>query len=380
MLALLEFFDFIKHRHHDHDGVDNLNTRYICMYALAIGFLLFASEYGVNSIQCFDKASWRPSWKQYSDDLCFIEGSYFVNLTETDKLPAPDELKNLKKVSFYQWTPFIFVLIAFMFHLPRVFWASVNSTSYLYFQELCETSLEYEEKEHRECVKKFDTVSTSQPPRMPAHFGIGFVNRFYNEKISDKYLIISYFIVKFWHIFNVVVAHLLLCLFIGDNIQDPFGYKTFFNVISGVDWRKSGAFPRLTTCLVQIRQYDFGRFDRYKREQVQCFLAANNYIEKIFIFTWALFAFLFIRNCWSLIEWARKIWKSKSYVCEIVRARLSEKKKNNFEKNIEEYANILLPDARFAILMASSQTRDFVGGADLTANFIKWDTSRNGSA
>uniref|UniRef100_A0AC35FQY6 Innexin n=1 Tax=Panagrolaimus sp. PS1159 TaxID=55785 RepID=A0AC35FQY6_9BILA len=335
MLALLEFFDFIKHRHHDHDGVDNLNTRYICMYALAIGFLLFASEYGVNSIQCFDKASWRSSWKQYSDDLCFIEGSYFVNLTETNKLPAPDELKNLKKVSFYQWTPFIFVLIAFMFHMPRVFWGSINSTS---------------------C-------------------------KFYNEKISDKYLIISYFIVKFWHIFNVVVAHLLLCLFICDNIQDPLGYKTFFNVISGVDWRKSGAFPRLTTCLVEIRQYDMGRFDRYKREQVQCFLAANNYIEKIFIFTWALFAILFIRNCWSLIEWACKIWKSKSYVCEIVRARLSEmKQKNSFEKNIEEYANILLPDARFAILMASSQTRDFVGGTDLAANFLSWDTSRDGSA
>uniref|UniRef100_A0AC35GRG7 Innexin n=1 Tax=Panagrolaimus sp. PS1159 TaxID=55785 RepID=A0AC35GRG7_9BILA len=202
---------------------------------------------------------------------CFIEGSYFVDPTK--KLPLHFELPNSVKVDFYQWTPFIFLLIALLFHTPRIFWAAVNSTSYMYFQELCESSIEYRDPPHKECVRRFDVVSTSYPPQMPSHFGIGNLNKYYEEKISDKYLIILYFVVKVWHIVNVIIATLLLCLLTPSHLDDYFGIHTIWNLVTGVNWKKSGAFPRITTCEIGIRQSNWGRHDRIKNEQSQCFLA-----------------------------------------------------------------------------------------------------------
>ena len=99
---MLEYLDFIRKRHRDHDWVDNINTRYICTFAFAVGFLLFASEYGVKTMQCWEKPSWKPSWKSYADSFCFIDGSYFVDTTNFT-LPHPKNLPDSsRRLSFYQ--------------------------------------------------------------------------------------------------------------------------------------------------------------------------------------------------------------------------------------------------------------------------------------
>uniref|UniRef100_A0AC34GXQ2 Innexin n=1 Tax=Panagrolaimus sp. ES5 TaxID=591445 RepID=A0AC34GXQ2_9BILA len=374
--AILDFFEFLKFRHQDHDGVDNLNTRSVCIYAVAVGFLLFASEYGSHSIQCFPKASWRPGWKQYAEDLCFVEGTYFVdphsNLPHWSELPDSGQ-----KVKMYQWTPFVFLFIALMFHLPRVFWESITSTSYLYFHDICNSSMDYRDRAHTRALKRFSQVSTNNPALLPAHTGLDFLNRIFDHYIGNRYLIISYFFMKVWHIANVILAHLLLCLLLPDNFQedpvDRWGYKTFWKILMGVDWKESGAFPRITTCEIATRQYSGARGDRIKHEQTQCFLAANNYIEKAFFVTWILFVFLLIANICSLGKWIWKIWFSKEYVQNFIRARISKDEK---EEDLSEYANLILPDARFTILMVEAQTRKLVSAEDYTECYIEWKLHR----
>uniref|UniRef100_A0AC34F474 Innexin n=1 Tax=Panagrolaimus sp. ES5 TaxID=591445 RepID=A0AC34F474_9BILA len=371
MAILLDFLKFLKRPHHDHDEVDNLNTRLVCIFALAVGFLLFASEYGSNSIQCVPKATWRPSWKQYAEDLCFIEGSYFVDPNAT--LPHYSHLEKSKKVSSYQWAPFIFLFIALIFHLPRVFWSSISSTSYLRFKDVCESSMDFHSYNHSKSIARFEDVSLRNPSFLPAHFGFGFINRFFDRYIADRYMVVSYFFVKFWHIFNVVFALRLLCFLISDNLHDPFGYKTYWKILAGVNWRESGAFPRITTCEISTRQYASETFDKIKYEQFQCFLAANNYIEKIFLFTWIIFAALFFVNVWNLFSWIWKIWNSKVYAKRMIRARLQFK---NNEEQVEEFLNFLSPDARFTILMIDAQNGGFVSGSDFTICYIHWEKSK----
>uniref|UniRef100_A0A914XYX0 Innexin n=1 Tax=Panagrolaimus superbus TaxID=310955 RepID=A0A914XYX0_9BILA len=176
---------------------------------------------------------------------------------------------------------------------------------------------------------------------------------------------------KIWHIVNVVVAQFLLCLLIPN---DLFGFKTVWKMhINGYEWKESGVFPRLTTCDIAIRQYSGEIGDRIKHEQTQCFLAANNYIEKVFFWTWIIFVVLFFINLYSLCNWSWKIWNSKIIVQQYIEERLE---KEQSKETLAEYANLLLPDARFTILMVAAQSHEMIGAADLVTGYMEWKNIR----
>lgn len=117
----------IKPRH-DEDVVDRANNRITVYLFIAMGLSIFAQEYYGHPMKCWMKPHWQDSWLQYAENFCFIEGTYFYNMTE--RYPDLDDFHNYgKKVNFYQWIPLVFHLMGCIMLLPRFYWDFINWTS-----------------------------------------------------------------------------------------------------------------------------------------------------------------------------------------------------------------------------------------------------------
>uniref|UniRef100_A0A914P4R1 Innexin n=1 Tax=Panagrolaimus davidi TaxID=227884 RepID=A0A914P4R1_9BILA len=140
----------------DEDFVDRLNSSYAAYFFIAVSITIFGYNFGQKPIQCLPKPSWHYSWTQYATDICFIEGMYFVPLNVS--LPAENGYKDLKKISFYQWTPFVLILLGIMFTFPRSLWSFVQWSS-----NFCMTVILFEGKKTKNSplrTKYFVKVST----------------------------------------------------------------------------------------------------------------------------------------------------------------------------------------------------------------------------
>uniref|UniRef100_A0A914QHC7 Innexin n=1 Tax=Panagrolaimus davidi TaxID=227884 RepID=A0A914QHC7_9BILA len=84
---------------------------------------------------------------------------------------------------------------------------------------------------------------------------------------------------------------------------------------SGVEWRQSGLFPRVTVCDMQIL-----RFGAPLNYTMECVLPLNMFNEKIFMFFYFWMIILFCLNVWSIWVWVKRISNRKVFFHRLLKS------------------------------------------------------------
>uniref|UniRef100_A0AC34G6W9 Innexin n=1 Tax=Panagrolaimus sp. ES5 TaxID=591445 RepID=A0AC34G6W9_9BILA len=290
---------------YDEDMVDRFNNRFAAYVLIAAGITIFGNNMGGNPVQCWEKPNWHSSWSEYASDYCFIEGTYFAPLNGT--LPAADGYKDLKKLSFYQWTPFILTLLGVMFTLPRSLWSFINWSSSLNMTTILTEGSKTKKTglPSREFIK-FSTCHVKDVlKRRRFSDKNNLVKRLWSKMFGTYYLTAWYILVKIFNILCVFIALVVITTLVADDSNSFLGFATIRALSHGEDWRKTGIFPRLTVCRFQIREQGVLDQTNMVSKVTQCVLLTNMYIEKIYIVVWHGLIMLL---CVNILNLARFIY------------------------------------------------------------------------
>jgi len=97
-------------------------------------------------------AFFTPNYDEYVRSVCFVQNTYYVQ--HTDKTPKTFEIKKQNEILYYQWIPFVLLVKAFLFYIPRLSWNTFGLRSGVHISDLVESSYDYKhpatDARHRE--------------------------------------------------------------------------------------------------------------------------------------------------------------------------------------------------------------------------------------
>jgi len=92
---------------------------------------------------CFKQvpAFFTPNYEEYVRSVCFVQNTYYVK--HTDKTPKLYSAKKESEILYYQWIPFLLLVKAFLFYIPRISWNTFGLKSGVQVSDLVESSFDY---------------------------------------------------------------------------------------------------------------------------------------------------------------------------------------------------------------------------------------------
>ncbi|CAI5438794.1 unnamed protein product [Caenorhabditis angaria] len=278
---------------HDDDSIDRLNYVTTTSIIIALATLLFAKSYVGEPMQCWVPTQFKNGWESFTEQYCFIENTYFVPMNETN-LPAANTRED-REMIYYQWVPFILIIMALCFCIPRAFWIIFPSYSGLTIADIIKAArtsgkkLE-EAQDAIDIYAKQVNIRTDEP----------------QTRTSGSHIFNYYIAMKALILLNVTLQFFFLNRFLNTSYT-LWGWGIFWDMIHGRHWQESGHFPRVSFCDINVRE--LGNINHWT---VQCVLMVNMFNEKIFIFLWFWFAFLLIVTSGNFIMWTWRRFVSGS--------------------------------------------------------------------
>ena len=86
-------------------------------------------------------AFFTSNYEEYVRSVCFVQNTYYVKHTE--KTPKLLNVKKESELLYYQWIPFVLVVKAFLFYIPRISWSTFGLKSGVQISDLVESSVDY---------------------------------------------------------------------------------------------------------------------------------------------------------------------------------------------------------------------------------------------
>ena len=265
---------------------DRLNHRYTAGFLLTCMIVAAGSPFVFSRISCWVPAQFHGSYSKYTENYCWISNTYYVPTNET--LPASAAERTRREISYYQWAPFILLLCAFFFYLPRMLWRSMNTRSGIDLQHLIGKgtpesiagSIKYYCESHDDSTsvisRCFRTLFCTSGKRL------------------GNYLRSIYIMTKGLYFFNSLIQLLVVQWILGQ----PgwlYGVDVWYKIfIENSVLTDSPYFPRVTLCDLLVREV--GNTHRYT---VQCVLPINMLNEKIFALAWFWLLYVFVSNLFS---------------------------------------------------------------------------------
>lgn len=144
----------------DDDFAARLVYRYTVFILILFALVIFGWSFFGTPIQCWFPVQFTAFWNEYALDYCYVQNTYFQPLTDDTQVTHNDdgrsgafellfsgnnnnghtknhwwynkESKNAHKentiISYYQWVPFVFALMAMCFYLPSTVWRRYYET------------------------------------------------------------------------------------------------------------------------------------------------------------------------------------------------------------------------------------------------------------
>ncbi|CAB3407339.1 unnamed protein product [Caenorhabditis bovis] len=302
---------------HDDDTIDRLNYKFTSMILVGFALLVFATNYVGQPIQCWVPRQFTDVWEAYTESYCFIENTYFVPMNESN-LPAAHTREDREMV-YYQWVPFILLLMALFFCLPRAIWAIFPSYSGLTVADMVTSAREASEK-----FEDFETCAETFANNFERRNRLNVDARQSGSSIFNWYMVMKAAILA-----NVAIQFFALNAFLGTEYT-LWGFGVLVDMLNNRHWQESGHFPRVAFCDITSRE--LGNIHNWT---VQCVLMVNMFNEKIFIFVWFWLAAVLGLTAVNFVVWLRNrvsVSNRKRFIAEllkqdgIVRDELREKR------------------------------------------------------
>lgn len=280
----------------DDEHSDRLNHRYTVGFLIICAVIASGSPFVFNRITCWVPAQFVGAYSTYTNNYCWISNTYYIPSNTT--VPHSKHDREHAEIGYYQWTPFIFLLSALFFYLPRMLWRSMNVRSGIDLQYLVTKSNEF--KEDRSTEKGIArSIDNYCQPNENDTFGNRFCRTLFctSGKRLGNYLCSVHVIVKFLYLVNSFFQLVLINIVLGQ-AGWFYGIDIWYSVfVRNSVLTDSPYFPRVTLCDLRIREV--GNLHRYT---VQCVLPINMLNEKMFSLAWFWFIFIFISNLFSFLS------------------------------------------------------------------------------
>nr|CDS30392.1 innexin unc 9 [Hymenolepis microstoma] len=300
------------------DWADRLSYMHSTIIFLLCTAIVSAKTYILSPLACHVPTVPSGSdFDPYFNSWCWVHGTTPIRINES--IPEDDagweELENERKITYYQWVPFILGLQTIMFYLPHVAWQNIT------FNRLGADLTAI-------VVKAMDALKTTSPQAREkiianvanrlelllfAHRDIRRGKRaalkrklynicgiFFVSKRMGTWTVFSYLCIKVLYLTNAIGQLYLMKHFLGyDEDMVGFGLRLADSLISGVKWQESNYFPRVAFCSISLRH--LGRTNN--RYMGMCALAINMLNEKLYIFLWFWTLAVAISTGFSLVNW-----------------------------------------------------------------------------
>ncbi|CAF1343916.1 unnamed protein product [Didymodactylos carnosus] len=193
------------------DGLaDRLNYRYTVGILVVFAIINMNRMY-VDQIKCWVPAYFTPNYEEYVRSVCFVQNTYYIKPTE--KVPKSLEVKRQNEILYYQWIPFLLLVKAFLFYLPRISWRFRMG---IQIADLIESAFDYKlpttNAVHRKMcldymVDTIDEYVDDHRRQKHSHDNINMFTRFFSTiccttgRYLGNYLVVLYITTKLMYIF-----------------------------------------------------------------------------------------------------------------------------------------------------------------------------------
>jgi hypothetical protein len=293
------------------DYADRLSWSVTCSLLLGFGSFLIAKVFIGEPILCWMPAEFTYFHEQYAHQFCYLNSTYFVKDDET--LPPNQETREGMKIGYYQWAPWVLLLLGIIFRLPNVIWNLFN------FNSGFDVKMVIENVDGLCCMTR-DTdgfkralVGLAAKLQTVLHLQYHTNNALKRGKITrskferarllfspngGNFLPLLYFVVKALNLVIAVAALFILQMFL-DRLSHFYGVTSMKHWLKGETWNTVGLFPRVTYCDIALRILG----GQLQRHTLQCVLPINLLNEKFFSFLWWWMLPVIIVSAFSLFRW-----------------------------------------------------------------------------
>lgn len=278
-------------------------NRKVCVVSLIIlALLVCAKQYVGDPIQCWCPAEFMKFHVSYANSYCWIKNTYGVPFDEI--LPVEDVERDETEIVYYQWVPLIFVLMAFLFYLPKIFWKGLYPKTGINIKKTLNlandaTYLAPKKRAERlsEVVSFLDKWIEIRDGRSSAYHRLQTIK----EKMGHhgihfgNYLTVIYILTCALYTVNTIGQIFLIDALLGNDFLN-LGSDFMIGVANNRKWEDLRRFPRVTFCDFNIRQ-----LQNLQRWTVQCSLPINLFNEKMFIMIWFMLMIMSFVNIVNLM-------------------------------------------------------------------------------
>lgn len=368
---------------YDDDAIDRLSHRYTTMVLVVFALLTTMQQYVGRPITCWVPKEFTGSHTKYTNSYCWVKNTYVLPLEH--EIPKEHETHLKEEIVYYQWMPFIFLLMAFFFYIPCQVWRTFNSKAGVDADNILDAAENFQRTDKAGKRDQTLRLIVNQMDRFLGHrqsSGLGgtcsnmlaTVCCFCGKRLGN-YLTILYFFVKVLYVGNVF-AQLFVLNSVLKTSFNLYGVEAIENVINEQAWINETVFPKVTMCDLHVRR--LGNVQRYT---VQCLLPVNLYTEKMFFFLWFwMVAVLFV----SVLSFAT--WFLRA-VCNDDRHRyvrnhlaLTDRQENETDKalSLDFVTDYLKQDGVFILRLISHNTNNITVNEIIAGLWDAWLLSRPG--
>jgi len=326
------------------DGSDRLNRKYMVTLIIILMVVVMTGQFiRGDQIQCFTPVYFTGAQVEYSHSTCWTLGTSYI-IGDGDK-ESKDQLEGMLNVpvssrdgnggfhvtgyvgpyhtgqrvavSYYQWTPLILAIAAFLFHLPYIVWHIMAVSSGMPLESMLSAAREVSKVQKdggsrdgfindilfrftRYIEKTHMDTTGSCPPAIKKALRTG--------RSFGNYLFTLYMGVKVLYILLIIVNMLLLQAFFGGDPRFSVlrhGLWVLENLFTLSVWPQSPIFPIKTVCTFSAEQQ--GNPLPYT---LQCVLPLNLYNDKFFAIFTIVYPILLIISFVSMLSW---IWTNSAH-------------------------------------------------------------------
>ncbi|CAF2701940.1 unnamed protein product [Rotaria sp. Silwood2] len=374
--------EIVAYNKFDDDLFDRLNYSHTVAILTVFAIIVTNRQFSENQIKCWVPAQFTGSYEQYVNQICFITNTYSFDMHE----PLPDDYnqRHDHELKYYQWTPFILLLMAILFYMPHQLWRGLSLRSGVDLKDLIEAAQTYRSANirHEDKIKLLDYITNwvnsycsnayrltavqtkkSDSARKAKLIRIGYHLFFPIGIYTGNYLMISYVFIKFLYLLNSIGQIFLLNTLLGRNFWF-YGIEVIYQYWTkniGLLYTGSGYFPKVVLCDFTIREPNHPKESH--RYTVQCVLPFNLFNQQLFTY---LYFWLIILSCFNFISIVIWLYRMSPYHnFHYLQRRLNlqfinDEHSNEIDLKRKFIYQYLQGDGTFMLRLVASNVSDYV--------------------
>ncbi|UJR26456.1 hypothetical protein I4U23_007786 [Adineta vaga] len=299
----------------DDDFADRLNYKYTVGLLVFFSIIIASKQFSNDHIQCWVPAIFTRNYEIYVSNYCWIHNTYHINISEPNVQRSNEKHYVLR---YYQFVPFILLIQALLYLLPRLCWRSFSRHSGLDVRNLMDAA------QNLKTVKRFHKQKTimtylvslihqyvgdprkkikQENSRINAyiqgilHCIIGTTNTF------NSYLFLLYLFIKILFIISTFVQLYAIRLLLEQKWTVDETIRSFRHIFTAGILKTnplSKYFPKISMCDFRIIEPNSDEGHKYT---VQCVLTINVYNEQIFTVLYIWMHIVLAITVYDFLSW-----------------------------------------------------------------------------